>query len=168
MTLAEDIARILSLEPHPEGGFFRETFRSDVLVATSAGPRPAATGILFLVTAASPSRFHRLRSDELWLYHSGAPLEIVSLLPDGSSERVVLAGADALTLSDEASPQAIVPRGAWQAARVLVQGGGSESAWTLVSCVVTPGFDYADFELGDRDELVTAYPLDAELVRELT
>ncbi len=168
MTLAQDIARTLSLEQHPEGGFYRETFRSDVLVATSAGPRAAATGILFLVTAASPSRFHRLRSDELWLYHSGTPLELVSLLPDGSSEHVVLAGADALAVSDEASPQAIVPRGAWQAARVLAQDSASESAWTLVSCVVTPGFDYADFELGDRDELATAYPLDAELVRELT
>jgi predicted cupin superfamily sugar epimerase len=167
VTLAVDIARLLSLEPHPEGGFFRETYRSDELVATSTGPRPASTGILFLVTAAQPSRFHRLRSDELWLYHAGGSLELVALLPDGSSERVVLAGADALGESERTSPQAIVPRGAWQAARV-VAGGGGEEAWTLVSCVVTPGFDYADFELGDREELIAAYPLDAELVRELT
>lgn len=167
MTEAADIARSLSLEPHPEGGFFRETYRSEELVATPAGPRPASTGILFLVTTARPSRFHRLRSDELWLYHAGAPLELVALLPDGSSERVVLAGADALVESEGTSPQAIVPRGAWQAARV-VAGGGREEAWTLVSCVVTPGFDYADFELGDREELIAAYPLDAELVRELT
>jgi predicted cupin superfamily sugar epimerase len=167
MTVAADIARLLSLEPHPEGGFFRETYRSEQLVATATGSRPSATGILFLVTAASPSRLHRLRSDELWLYHAGVPLELVALLPDGSSERVLLAGADALPDSEESSPQAIVPGGAWQAARVLAQGGG-EDAWTLVSCVVTPGFDYADFELGDREELLAAYPADAELVRELT
>jgi uncharacterized protein len=164
----EQIVSALGLEPHAEGGFFRETFRSQERVATPRGARAAATGILFLVTAASPSLFHRLRSDELWLYHAGAPLELVSLLPDGSSERVVLAGADALATSDEATPQAIVPRGAWQAARVLAEDSGGEGAWTLVSCVVTPGFDYADFELGDREELVTAYPLDADLVRELT
>ena len=168
MILADDIARALSLEPHPEGGFFRETFRSNELVATPTGPRPAATGILFLVTAARPSRFHRLRSDELWLHHAGAPLELVALLPDGSSERVVLSGADALLENEGISPQAIVPRDAWQAARVLAEQGGSEEAWTLVSCVVTPGFDYADFELGDREELSAAYPLHAELVRELT
>jgi uncharacterized protein len=167
MTATVAIARLLSLEPHPEGGFFRETFRSDKLVATPAGPRSTATGILFLVTAARPSRFHRLRSDELWLYHAGSPLELIALLPDGSSERVVLAGADALLESEEASPQAIVPREAWQAARVLAEGGG-EDGWTLVSCIVSPGFDYADFELGDREDLAAAYPLDAELVRELT
>ena len=140
MTLAQDIARILSLEPHPEGGFFRETFRSDVLVATSAGPRPAATGILFLVTAASPSRFHRLRSDELWLYHSASPLELVSLLPDGSSERVVLAGADALAVSDEDLAAGDRAQGCLagrpRAGRRTVE---ARSAWTLVSCVVTPG-----------------------------
>jgi uncharacterized protein len=168
VTLAADIARMLSLAPHPEGGYFRETYRSDRLVATPAGPRPASTGILFLVTAASPSRFHRLRSDELWLYHAGTSLELAALLPDGSSERVVLGGAESLIQSEDASPQAIVPRGVWQAARVLAAEGESEDAWTLVSCVVTPGFDYADFELGDRKELVAAYPMAAELVRELT
>jgi len=168
MSGAEDIARLLGLEPHPEGGFFRETYRSHELVVTAAGPRPTATGILFLVTAASPSRFHRLRSDELWLYHAGASLELVALLPDGSSERVLLSGADCLAASDDAAPQAIVPRGAWQAARVVSDERGAEEAWTLVSCVVTPGFDYADFELGDREELVAAYPSCADLVRELT
>jgi predicted cupin superfamily sugar epimerase len=168
MIEARDIARLLSLEPHSEGGFFRETFRSAHLVATPAGPRSAATGILFLVTAASPSRFHRLRSDELWLYHVGVPLELVVLLPDGSSERVVLAGGDALAASDEVSPQALVPGGAWQAAHVQCDSDEGEDAWTLVSCIVTPGFDYADFELAGRDELVVAYPLAADLVRRLT
>ncbi len=169
MTIVADVARLLSLEPHPEGGFFRETFRSRQLVATPTGPRPASTAILFLVTAASPSRFHRLRSDEIWLYHAGAALELVVLLPDGASQRILLSGADALLQNEEASPQATVPGGAWQAARVT-DGGDWEDheIWTLVSCVVTPGFDYADFELGEREELLAGYPLDAELVRRLT
>lgn len=164
----DEIVAVLGLEPHAEGGFFRETYRSAERVVTPRGARAAATCILFLVTAASPSLFHRLRSDELWLYHSGAPLELVSLLSDGSSERVVLAGADALTASEETSPQAIVPKEAWQAARILVGEGGSEEAWTLLSCVVTPGFDYADFELGDRRELERAYPLQFEIISALT
>jgi predicted cupin superfamily sugar epimerase/uncharacterized protein YdhG (YjbR/CyaY superfamily)/GNAT superfamily N-acetyltransferase len=168
MMKARDIARLLSLEPHPEGGFFRETYRSGRLVATPTGLRSMATGILFLVTAASPSRFHRLRSDELWLYHAGAPLELVALRPDGSSERVLLVGTDRPGTSDECSPQAIVPGGSWQAARVVVGDGSDEHAWALVSCIVTPGFDYADFELADGEELVVAYPLEADLVRQLT
>jgi predicted cupin superfamily sugar epimerase len=168
MASVDDIVAALGLEPHAEGGFYRETFRSERLVATPRGARAAATAILFLVTAERPSLFHRLRSDELWLYHSGAPLEVVSLLPDGSSERVVLAGADALTAGLEVSPQAIVPREAWQAARVVVGGGTSQGRWTLVSCVVTPGFDYADFEVGERRELTRAYPQESKVITALT
>lgn len=167
----DDIVTVLGLEPHPEGGFFRETFRSRDTVMTEVGPRAAATGILFLVTGSRPSLFHRLRSEELWLYHAGAPLELFALLPDGSSERVVLAGVDALGTSEDESPQAVVPGDAWQAARVLAEKDGSgavDDAWTLVTCVVVPGFDYADFELGEREELEAAYPLEAEVIASLT
>jgi uncharacterized protein (TIGR00290 family) len=167
----DDIVTLLGLEPHPEGGFFRETFRSGDMVVTARGPRPAATGIFFLVTAEHPSLFHRLASEELWFYQGGSPLELVTLLPDGSAETVVLAGADALGAGEEVSPQAIVPSGAWQAARVLADGSSVGSVldlWTLVSCVVVPGFDYADFALGERSELQTAYPLEAELIAALT
>ena len=84
----------LALEPHPEGGFFRETFRSETQITTARGQRAAATAILFLVTDQRPSRFHRLTSDELWLHHGGAALEIVTLLPDGRVDRETLTRAE--------------------------------------------------------------------------
>lgn len=179
-TVAEMAAQ-LGLEPHPEGGWFRETYRSEEAVLTARGTRAAATAIVFLVTAASPSRFHRLASDELWVFQGGLPLELVTLDADG--------GAHVRVLADPASargtlPQALVPAGAWQAARVAEPGAdaaddapargtppnapGDERAWSLVSCLVTPGFDYADFELGRRDELTRLSPGQAGLIVALT
>lgn len=166
MIAASRIAADLGLEPHPEGGFFRETYRAPGSVATRRGPRSPATAIFFLATAESPSRFHRLASDELWLHNGGARLELLTLMPDGTGERVVLAGAGRLPGDEHVTPQAIVPAGAWQAARVLPSEGGVD--WTLVTCVVSPGFDFADFELGDAAELVVAYPEQAELIAALT
>jgi predicted cupin superfamily sugar epimerase len=163
---ADRIAADLGLEPHPEGGYFRETYRAAENVATPRGLRSLATAIFFLVTADGPSRFHRLASDELWLHDGGARLELLTLMPDGGAERVVLAGAGRLSSGEEVTPQAIVPAGAWQAARVLPSEGGVD--WTLVTCVVTPGFDYADFELADAAELVVAYPEQAEVIGALT
>lgn len=162
---AASIARALDLEPHPEGGYYRETHRSDTLVMTPRGPRSASSAILFLITTDNPSRFHRLYSDEIWLYHGGSRLELATLLPDGRAERIVLAGAGLLVRDEELTPQAIVPKGAWQAARVLT---GEGVDWTLVSCVVSPGFDFEDFELADAQEISAAYPEQAELIAALT
>jgi hypothetical protein len=162
---AGDVSAALGLKPHPEGGFYRETFRSERLVATPRGPRCLSTAILFLVTATAPSRFHRLASTELWFFHSGAPLELVALLPDGGSQTVLLASDVRLPAAVPRTPQAIVPPGAWQAARVAVVG---QCDWSLVSCVVSPGFDFADFELGERRALQAAYPGQMELIAALT
>jgi predicted cupin superfamily sugar epimerase len=168
----EEIARQLGLEPHREGGWFRETYRSVETVATERGVRIASTAILFLVTASSPSRFHRLASDELWVFQAGLPLELITLQADGEA-RVRLLGDPAATST--ALPQALVPAAAWQAARVAgdVAGrssgvGEGERTWSLVSCVVTPGFVYEDFELAHRDELVRRCPQQAELIVALT
>jgi uncharacterized protein len=166
MVTSDEIVAALDLAPHPEGGFFRETYRAEAEVATPRGPRPVATAVLFLVAAGRPSRFHRLASDELWCFHAGTPLELITLLPDGSTETVLLGGKRLGAAVDEPSPQAIVEAGVWQAARV-VEGRGGED-WSLVSCIVTPGFDYADFELGDRESLVFAYPDLADEVAALT
>jgi uncharacterized protein len=165
MIAAADIIRALDLEPHPEGGFYRETHRAEELVMTPRGPRPASSAILFLITADHPSRFHRLSNDELWLYHGGSRLDVVTLLPDGRSETIKLAGAGLLVRDEELTPQAIVPGGVWQAARV-VPGEGVD--WTLVSCVVSPGFDFEDFELAEAEEIGAAYPEQAELIAALT
>jgi predicted cupin superfamily sugar epimerase len=166
MTIAAiDLSVALDLQPHPEGGFYRETYAAEIKVVAEHGVRAAATAILFLLTAESPSRFHRLLSDELWLYHGGAPVELVSLQPDGSSETALLAGAGNVLRSELITPQAIVPAGAWQAARVL-PGDGVD--WALLTCIVTPGFDFDDFELGERRSLLAAYPSQAEAIRRFT
>jgi uncharacterized protein len=166
MTIAAaDLAAALDLQPHPEGGFYRETYAAQTKVVAEHGVRATASAVLFLLTAESPSRFHRLLSDELWLYHGGAPVELVSLLPDGTSETVLLAGAGNVLRSELLTPQAIVPAGAWQAARV-VPGDGVD--WALFTCVVSPGFDFDDFELGERESLLDAYPDQVEPIRRLT
>ncbi|MEQ3554077.1 cupin domain-containing protein [Pseudonocardia nematodicida] len=132
-----DLAAALDLAPHPEGGWYRRTWTSPVTVETDRGPRPSATAILYLLDG--PARWHRVRSAELWCHHSGPDAELV-LGGDGDSPgtetvlRLGTAGADAL-------PQREVPADVWQRAAPLGDGP------VLVSCVVSPGFDFADFEL---------------------
>lgn len=137
------LAEALDLHPHPEGGWYRETWAAPVRVRPSGypGERAAATAILFLLEPGEESRWHRVRSDEVWFWHRGGPL---SLLLGGAGEQpraqpdVVTLGA---ALEDGATPQAVVPGRTWQAARPVI----AESV--LVSCVVSPGFDFTDFEL---------------------
>jgi hypothetical protein len=159
------MAAALGLEPHAEGGFYLETYRAAQTLRTPRGERPAATAILFLVTAESASRLHRLTSDELWVYQGGLPLELVTIAPGGELQRCVLGDLEGEALL----PQALVPAGSWQGARLA--GGPhlpAERAWALVSCVVTPGFDFSDFELGERDALLAAYPQHGALIEQLT
>ncbi|MEU7829051.1 cupin domain-containing protein [Nonomuraea sp. NPDC049129] len=126
------IARALDLLPHPEGGWFRETWRSPVtfLPAGYPGPRASATGIYFLLGPGEESVPHVVRSDEVWLWHRGGPLDLTI-----GDESVILGPL----VEDGQVPQAVVPGGVWQSAR---PAGGEE---VLVSCVVSPGFDFADF-----------------------
>lgn len=135
MTLtAADIIRTLNLEPHPEGGWFRQTFRDD-----GQDARGHSTAIYFLLGSGKPSHWHRVRgSSEVWLYHAGAPLRL-KLSEDGKTETSVLLGMD---LGAGERPQAIVPPGHWQAAESLGE-------WTLVSCTVAPGFLFENFELAE-------------------
>ncbi len=132
---AADVIRSLKLQPHPEGGFYRETFRSEVSVPAHGGERAAMTSILFLLRAGEESAWHRVRSDELWLHQGGDDL---TLWVD--QETVRLGGGPGNDL------QGIVPAGAWQRARAVDDG---VHGYALVGCVVAPGFDFADFELGD-------------------
>jgi predicted cupin superfamily sugar epimerase len=130
MTSGEMIA-VLGLTRHPEGGFYRETFRAP------DAPRGASTSILFLLPAGEQSRWHRVDADEHWLFHDGDALELLIADPaSGARERIVL-GRD---VARGERPQAVVPRGWWQAARPL-------GDWTLVGCVVAPAFEFARFEM---------------------
>jgi predicted cupin superfamily sugar epimerase len=133
MTGDEIIAR-LGLQPHPEGGHFRETFRAPD--AHGAAGRGASTAIFFLLRAGERSHWHRVDADEVWHHYAGASLEL-SMSDDGSATRHLRLGSD-FGLGE--TPQIVVPRGVWQAARSL-------GNWTLVGCTVAPGFDFAGFEL---------------------
>jgi uncharacterized protein len=138
MTPRPPLAEKFDLQPHPEGGWFRETFRSPTQInpAGYAGQRAAATAIYFALHPGEESAWHVVRSDELWFWHSGGPL---SLRLGGSGPMPV--PGETVTLGPE-RPQVLVPSGVWQAA-VPTSG----AAPVLVSCVVSPGFDYADFRL---------------------
>ena len=125
------LAAALDLAPHPEGGWYRRTWTSSVTVDTAHGPRPSATAILYLLDGAS--RRHRVRSAELWCRHSGSAV----VLDVGDDA----AGTAAEHRLDPDHPQVLVPAGTWQSARLL----GPDPA--LVTCVGSPGFDHADFEL---------------------
>ena len=133
-----EIIRDLALVPHPEGGFYREIWRSRVEVEPSDGrsPRAALTSIYFLLPAGAISRWHRVRSDELWHHLDGAPLELL-LIPPGEFR---LERARLGPFGPKQEPVRCVPAMRWQAARSL-------GDYTLVSCAVGPGFDFADFEL---------------------
>jgi predicted cupin superfamily sugar epimerase len=129
------IAR-LGLEPHPEGGWFRETFRQPAPgpAPGNDGGRGLATAILFLLEAGQRSHWHRVDAAELWLWHGGSPLTL--LIDDGARHEHLL-GGDVLAGQ---LPQVIVPAHAWQSAEAA-------RGWALISCVVTPAFDFAGFEL---------------------
>ena len=143
-----ELVRTLGLEPHPEGGYYREIWRGALGVAPGdgRGDRAALTSIYFLLPAGAISRWHRVRSDEVWHHYEGAPLELLLVPPDDYRlERVRLG-----PLGPEQAPVRCAPAGWWQGAQSL-------GAYTLVGCTVGPGFEFADFELlADRSQLADA------------
>lgn len=133
---AAEVIRLLDLRPHPEGGHFRETFRD----THSEGGRAASTAIYFLLARGERSHWHRVDAAELWHYHAGAPLVLeIAAGAEGPIRRLTL-GTD---LAAGERPQGIVPAYHWQAAESL-------GDWTLVSCTVAPGFEFAHFELAPQ------------------
>lgn len=136
MPSAAEIIATLGLQPHPEGGHYRETFRD---ARTDAHGRAASTAIYFLLAAGERSHWHRVDAVEIWHYHAGAPLTLE--IADENGQRAITLGAD---LAAGQQPQGIVPPHAWQAA-------ATTGEWTLVSCTVAPGFDFATFELAPKD-----------------
>ncbi|WP_169974682.1 cupin domain-containing protein [Tautonia rosea] len=155
----------LRLQPHPEGGYFRETYRAKDTIAAEAigerfaGPRSTSTSIYFLLTDESFSSLHRMKSDEVWNFHAGSALTVHVIDPGGTyrSHRV------GLDLDNGQEPQAVVTAGSWFGASVDEPGG-----FALVGCTVAPGFDFADFELADREVLIREFPQHEALIRRLT
>lgn len=173
---AEEIKARLGLRPHPrEGGWFAETWRAEETMAGEALPerygagvgpgaepdlkRAAGTAIYYLLEPGNFSEMHRLRSDEVFHFYLGDPVEMLQLWPDGSGRRVVL-GTD---LAAGMVPQRVVPQGVWQGSR-LVEGG----RFALLGCTVSPGFDYADYESGARAELARGWGEWREMIEALT
>ncbi len=156
MQTANSWIQQLQLEPHPEGGYFKETDRSTELIHTKNGERPLYTSILFLLHTESPSHFHRLASDETWFYHAGKTLTVHCLLPDGHYETILLGK----NLARGERLSYTVPKG-------TIFGSSVAEDYALVSCVVAPGFDYQDFELFTQAELLATYPQHAEIIRQL-
>ena len=166
MLSVRDVIELLRLESlTQEGGYFRETYRSELVIPRNAlpddydGGRSVSTAIYYLLTPTDHSALHRVRSDEVFHFYAGDVVEMLQLWPDGSGE-VVRIGSD---LAAGQVPQVVVPAGVWQGAR-LAAGG----RWALLGTTVAPGFEFADYEHADRDELVGQYPPFAELIAALT
>lgn len=155
---ADEIIASLDLHPHPEGGAFRETYRASARIA-GRDDRCAATMIYFLLRGGQVSRWHRVtRADEHFLYHGGDAYRLLWVTPEGELHDEPLG----LDISSGERPQRTVPAGAWQAASV--EPGGAHG-WSLVACVVSPGFEFADFEMATDEEICARYPHLVERVR---
>jgi uncharacterized protein len=159
-TRAKELIETLRLEPHPEGGHYAQIFRSASTVAPAdgRGPRAGLTTIYFLLTEGETSRWHRVRSDEVWHFYEGAPLELLHLSADLASFATFRLGP----LTDSQAPTHTIPADDWQAAR-------STGPYTLVGCTVGPGFEFGDFTLlADEPATVArlraAWPLVAPLL----
>jgi len=155
----------LRLEAHPEGGYFRQTYKAELVLPKAAlpagfmGARAASTAIYFLLEGKNFSAFHRLRSDELWHFYAGEPLVVHVIEPEGKYS-VILLGRD---LEEGQVPQAVVRAGCWFASHVA-----DWESFAVVGCTVAPGFDFEDFEMGKREELVARYPQHREVIERLT
>lgn len=162
---AHTYIQTLQLQAHPEGGYYRESYRSPLLVAVTQaedGPavqRNVSTGIYFLLEQGNFSAFHKIHSDEMWHFYAGQALEVLEISPAGEL-RCTRLGPD--VLQGEVF-QHMVPAHTWFAARVAAGG-----TFSLVGCTVAPGFDFADFGLADRASLSATFPQHHQLIHTLT
>lgn len=162
---AADLIRLLRLERHPEGGWFRRTYEgvdrlpAECLPPRFGGERPIATAILYLLEGCDFSAFHRLKSDEMWHFYEGSSLTLYTLQEGGTLNAATLGR----NVHGGERFQAVVPAGCWFAARV-----NDPEGFALVGCTVAPGFDYTDFEMADREALATRYPQHRKIIESLT
>jgi hypothetical protein len=151
----------LKLSPHPEGGYFRATYKAELTITQSAlpstfgGNRAASTAIYFLLEGKDFSAFHRIAADEVWHFYAGNSLVVFVIDAEGNMSE--------LHLGPDADFQAVVKAGCWFASRLKEPPG-----FALVGCTVAPGFEFEDFELATRAELVRVYPSHRKLIEELT
>ena len=154
-TKSRQLIDLLDLQPHPEGGYFRETYRAE----GSCGGRRHSTAIYYLLEAGQCSRLHRIKSDELWHFYWGDVLTIVEIGADGSVSETALG----TNIAAGQRPQHIIKAGRWFGAYLP-----SGSSFALVGCTVAPGFEFADFELAEREKMLKEYPGASEVIERLT
>ncbi len=155
----KDIINILNLSPHPEGGYFKETYRATEITKNSENnPRNISTAIYFLLENEDKSHFHRIKSDEIWFHHLGETLEIIYF--QNNKLNKVLLGSN---IDKGENLQVVVPKNCWFAAHIK-----SKINYALVSCTVAPGFDFKDFELAEKQNLRKLYPNYLDIIEEFT
>lgn len=165
MNRIQEIIKTLNLQPHPEGGYYKETYRSEGVINTDSldknysGERNYSTSIYFLLTSDNFSAFHKINQDEIWYFHEGSSIQLHTISEDGKHQQFTI-GND---ITKNESPQLIVPGNHWFAAKV-----NNANSYALVSCSVSPGFDFSDFVLPTRKELSNLFPQHKEVINEFT
>jgi predicted cupin superfamily sugar epimerase len=155
----------LQLQPHPEGGYYKETYRSKDIITKDAlpeifnGNRNHSTGIYYLLESKDFSAFHRINQDEMWHFYKGDAL-ILTMISDKGELTTIKIGND---IANDEIPQAVVPKGYWFAAKVE-----QPESYALLGCTVAPGFDFQDFELAERAKLIAEFPHHKDIITALT
>ncbi len=163
--VVNQIIEKLKLAEHPEGGYYKEVYRSEMLISNKElgksfnGDRNVSTSIYFLLTSDTFSAFHKIKQDELWHFYKGTAIEIHIIHLDGKYERKIV-GTDLL---NHEVPQVVIPANTWFAAKVI-----QDDSYGLVGCTVAPGFDFRDFELANTLDLRAAFPEYSELIQKFT
>jgi len=163
--LVKEIIETLGLQPHPEGGYFKETYRSSGVIPQKSlpdsfqGSRHYSTCIYYLLQSGDFSAFHKIRQDEIWHFYIGSPIDLYSISEDGHLTRTVV-GND---INKDQIPQFVVPKNYWFAATVTLKDG-----FSLVGCTVAPGFDFKDFTLASREHLTKLFPQHSEIIKRFT
>lgn len=161
----KQLVKSLNLFPHPEGGFYKEVYRSQNTISKTAlnsnfnSDRSYCTSIYFLLTSDNFSGFHRIKQDEIWNFYEGSPLLVHVIDKEG----IYTCHEIGMDISNGLFPQLVVPAGAWFASSVK-----NENDYSFVGCTVAPGFDFEDFELADRSKLIEKYPEHKEVITAFT
>ena len=154
---AAKLVKKLELEKHPEGGYFKQTCRSDTTVSVKGydGPRNISTAIYYMLAGEQFSAFHRIRSDEIWHHYAGGSITLYAIEDEGKLSKI--------KIGRDGTPQAVIRAATWFAASL-----DSKRSYCLLGCTVSPGFDYRDWELGKRDDLARIYPQHKRIIERYT